>query len=372
MRWSGFLLFFVTNISIGQNINTVAGGGVSLGDGGAATLASIGYIAGVAIDQSGNLFIADGNHNRIRKVDVATGIITTVAGNGLAGFSGDGGAATSAELNNPVYIAFDNGGNLYISDPPNRRIRKVNSLGIITTFAGTGTMGFSGDGGPASSAELYTIQGISFDKNDNLYIADIGANRIRKIDTFNIISTIAGNGSSGFSGDGGAATLATLYNPQDIAIDTFGNLLIADYGNNRIRKVDFSTGIINTVAGDGTGGYSGDGGLATSASINGPMGVSIDLQNNIFIAEFHSQRIRKVDCTDGNISSVAGNGIGGFSGDGGLSTTAEILGPEGIRFDQCGNIYNCLSALGEWFFRGYYVVERHWSCYHCLLNHPIE
>ena len=218
----------------------------------------------MAVDASGNLYIADTGNNRIRKVS-ATGIITTVAGNGSAGYSGDGGPATSAQLDGPEGVAVDGSGNLYIADTCNNRIRKVSATGIITTVAGNGSAGYSGDGGPATSAQLSLPAGVAVDGSGNLYIADSGNNRIRKVSATGIITTVAGNGSPGYSGDGGPATSAQLNQPAGVAVDASGNLYIADSSNNRIRKVS-ATGIITTVAGNGFDGYSGDGGPATSAA----------------------------------------------------------------------------------------------------------
>src|SRR5205814_1565897 len=225
-------------------INTVAGGGA--GDGGDATIANLNSPASVAVDSSGNLYIADLGNERIRKIAAATGIITTVAGNGVLGFTGDGGAATKASLNSPASVALDASGNLYIADYFNHRIRKIAAAtGIITTVAGNGSPSFAGDGGAATSASLNSPSGVALDASGNLYIADFFDNRIRKVDAASgIITTVAGNGSFGFAGDGGAATSASLSGPAGVAVDAGGNLYIADYANHRIRKVAAVRGIM--------------------------------------------------------------------------------------------------------------------------------
>jgi uncharacterized protein (TIGR03437 family) len=335
-------------------ITTIAGNGFEgySGDGGAAPSASLNFgfsllsivDAGgsVAADASGNLFIADWFNQRIRKVS-AGGIITTVAGNGVGDFSGDGGPATSASLSFPSGVVVDASGNLFIADTDNNRIRKVSASGIITTVAGNGAGGAgssilyggcSGDGGPATSAELYGPQGVAVDAFGNLFIADFDNCRIRKVSASGIISTVAGNGTAGFSGDGGPATSAELYGPRGVAVDATGNLFIAD--KNRVRKVSAS-GIITTVAGNGTPGFSGDGGPATSASLNTPNAVVVDAAGNLFIADTANNRIRKVS-TSGSITTVAGAGTSGFSGDGGEATSAELYAPQDVAVDVFGDL----------------------------------
>jgi sugar lactone lactonase YvrE len=326
-------------------ITTVAGngsGGFS-GDGAAATAAQLQCPYGVALDSAGNLYIADSANNRIRKVAAGSGIITTVAGNGSVngGFSGDGGAATAAQLEGPYGVALDSAGNLYIADSANNRIRKVAAgSGIITTVAGSAFSGFSGDGGAATAAGLSDPLGVALDSAGNLYIAH--AYRIRKVATGNgIITTVAGNGSQGFSGDGGAATAAALY-PSGIAVDAAGNVYAADSGSNRIREVAAGSAIITTIAGNGSQGFSGDGGAATAAGLFSPGGVALDARGNLYIAEAGSNHIRKVATGSGIITTVAGMGFylfGGFSGDGGPATAAELSGPEGVALDSVGNLY---------------------------------
>ena len=251
--------------------------------------------------------------------------ITTIAGTGEFGFSGDGGPAVEAELRNLYGVAVDSAGNLYIADTRNRRIRKIDSTGTITTIAGTGEVGFSGDGGPAAVARLTFPYGVAVDSAGNLYIADTGNQRIRKVDSTGTITTIAGTGEVGFSGDGGPAVEAELRNPYGVAVDSAGNVYIADSSNHRIRKVD-STGTITTIAGTGEVGFSGDGGPAVEAELRSPRGVAVDSAGNVYIADVSDRRIRKVDST-GTITTIAGTGEVGFSGDGGPAVEAELRSP---------------------------------------------
>lgn len=319
-------------------IATVAGNGTPgyNGDGGLATNASLFRPRGVAVDPNANLHIADTENYRIRKVD-SSGTITTVAGNGTAGFSGDGGPATEANLSYPRAVAFDASGNLYISDGGENRIRKVDATGIITTVAGGAPCCNLGDGGPATDAYLSSPEGVAVDAKGNLYIGDSGDNRIRKVDASGTITTVAGNGNSGYGGDGGAATSAVLSAPSGVAVDSAGNLYIADSANNRIRKVDTS-GVISTVAGNGAFGDSGDGGPATSANLNYPIAVALDAGGNLYIADIFNNRIRKVD-TSGTITTVVGNGTFGFGGDGGPATDSELAYPSGLAFDSVGDLF---------------------------------
>jgi trimeric autotransporter adhesin len=325
-------------------ITTVAGNGAASfsGDGGPATGASVNNPQGVAIDSAGNLFIADFANSRIRKVDHATQVITTVAGNGTASFAGDGGPATAAELNFPVGVAVDSSGNLFIADTGNKRIRKVDhTTQNIATVAGNGNFASSGDGGPATSAGM-EAETVAVDSSGNFFIADFGNNRIRKVDTGGTITTVAGNGTNGFTGDGGPATSAELWTPRGITVDGAGNLLIADSNNFRIRKVDVS-GTITTVAGNGNPNFSGDGGQATSAGI-APGGVAVDAAGNLFSTDMGpitpgNNRVRKIDHSTQIISTVAGNGNPSFLGDGGPATSASLQSPQGVAQDAAGNIF---------------------------------
>jgi uncharacterized protein (TIGR03437 family) len=307
-----------------------------------AVNAPLGSISGVAVDANGNVYVADPSNNIVERF-VPGGQLTVVAGNGIAGFSGDGGPAVNASLDVPAGVAVDSAGNLYISDTGNNRIRKV-SGGTITTVAGNGIYGFSGDGGPATSASLYVPTGVAVDSAGNFYIADYYNNRVRKV-SGGTIMTVAGNGAAGFSGDGGAATSASLKLsnvsgvPNGVAVDSAGNLYIADTGNYRIRKV--SGGTITTVAGNGIQGFSGDGGPATSAMLgganSGPTGVAVDSAGNLYIADQANGHIRRV--SGGTITTFAGNGAGAFSGDGGPATRASLNFPYGVGVDSAGNLY---------------------------------
>lgn len=318
-------------------IITVAGTGTSSysGDGGPATNAGIFGATGVATDGAGNFYIAD-RSSRIRKVNT-NGIISTFAGTNGSGFTGDGGPANAAKLNGPYCIATDVSGNIYIADTVNNRIRKLDTNGIISTMTGNGTAGFSGDGGAATNAMINSPRGIALDVSGNLLIADYSNNRIRKVDTNGIITTIAGKGSGSFSGDGGAATNATLGSPQGVAADALGNIFIADYLNNRIRRVD-TNGVIITVAGNGTAYQNtGDGGAATNGCLTNPTGVVADSYGYLFIADWNGNRIRQVS-PNGIISTVAGDGSSNYHGDGGDATNASIYQPFGVAFDASGSI----------------------------------
>jgi sugar lactone lactonase YvrE len=296
-----------------------------------ATAASLAHPAGVAFDSAGNLYLADLNNHMIREVNIA-GIAITVAGTGEQGFSGDGGAATGALLDSPAGVAVDSAGNIYIADTRNHRIRKV-SGGIITTIAGTGVAGFSGDNGPAVSAALDNPTALSLDSNGNLYIADTDNHRIRKI-TGSTISTVAGSGEQLFTGDGAAATAAGLDSPNGVAVDAAGNIYIGDTRNQRIRVVN-SSGSISTLAGNGTKAYAGDGGVAASASLARPRGLSVDAQGNMYFADSDNNTIRLIANT-GTITTIAGNGSQGFAGDGGAATSATLDTPRAPAVQATG------------------------------------
>ncbi len=323
-----------------QIISTIAGDGAQgyFGNGGQATAAEIFLPYGVAADNSGDFFIADEYNNVIREVN-SFGIIYNVAGNHSTGYSGDGGSALSAELTFPTGVSIDASGRIYIADYGNSAIRMVNTSGIISSIAGFNFRGYSGDGGPATAAELYYPYDVQKDASGNIYIADTYNNVIRKINTSGIISTIAGNYASGhgYSGDGGPASTAELGHPVSISIDVYGKIYIADLDNYVVRMVD-NSGIIHTVAGNHIGGFSGDGGQATAAEIKQPWAITVDASDNIFITDAGNGRIRKVNST-GIITTISGTNLNGHSGDGGPATAAELYDPTGICHDASGNLY---------------------------------
>jgi sugar lactone lactonase YvrE len=328
----------MAQVSVAPTIATTAGNGTGgySGDTGSALNAELNVPTGVALDSAGNLYIADYANNVVRKVAAGTGIITTVAGTGTQGYSGDTGLATAAELNVPFGIAVDTGGNLYIADSGNNVIRKVTSAGYISTVAGNGTPGYSGDGSTATGAELNAPLGVAVDSQGNLYLADSLNNVVRKV-TGGTITTVAGNGTAGYSGDGSAATSAELNTPNGIAVSSTGNLYIADTYNNVVREM--SAGTITTVAGNGTAGYSGDGSAATGAELNYPAAIAFDAAGNFYIADGSNNVIREVTAGNGTITTVAGNGTGGYSGDGGAALSAELNDPAGIVLDSNDDLY---------------------------------
>jgi len=319
-------------------IATVAGNGspAFAGDGGPATAAALNHPYGLAIDSTGAIYISDTDNARIRRVS-PSGIISTVAGDGIPGASGDGGSALSASLSDVAGVALDAAGNFYFGDASNRRVRKVTPAGMISTVAGTGMPGFSGDGGPATNATLTRPSFVVVDPAGNLYITDSSNQRIRRVDLNGTITTVAGNGLAGFSGDGGLATDASFMFPLGMAMDKIGNLYVADANNHRIRRIDLR-GVITTVAGNGVEGFSGDLGPATGASLNYPEDVAVDGSGNLFIADSGNNRIRKIDAT-GVISTIAGTALNGFSGDGKPSVDAVLNFPWGLATDVAGGVY---------------------------------
>jgi sugar lactone lactonase YvrE len=278
-------------VSLDGLITSLAGDGTESysGDGGPAVNAQLNHVAGAAADDAGNVYIADWGNARIRKV-APDGTITTAAGGGQSGHARNRGTALLPKLTAPIDLTLDRLGNLYFVD--SCRIRKMSTAGLITTVAGNRTCYYSGDGGPAIVAGLGLPQGIAVDTVGNLYISEAGSNRVRRVSTDGTISTFAGNGTAGYSGDGGWATAAQLFEPAGLAVDGAGNLLIADTQNHRIRKIS-ADGLITTVVGNGTWGYSGDRGLATSAQLNRPTGLAIDDAANLFIAECGNTTVRK-------------------------------------------------------------------------------
>lgn len=334
-------------------ITTVAGSATccNSSDGGQATANWLPSAAGIAVDKQGNLYVWDSASSKVRKVNTA-GTIVTVAGSGAPGYTGDGGPATSASLfagGTISGLAVDDAGNLYISDGQNHVVRQVDASGIIRTVAGTGAPGFSGDGGAASAAQLDYPAGIALDSSGNLYIADSSNNRVRKVDRAGVITTAAGNGNVSYSGDGVQAITTAVDRPEGVAVDGAGNLYISETSSSRVRKVD-SSGIITTVAGQTkkTNGFSGDGGPATAATLYGPIGLIVDASGNLYIADNVNGRIRKVDAA-GIITTYAGTGGGTAStpiGDGGPAAGAYLGVPKAVALDASGNLYIAGNAGG--------------------------
>lgn len=333
-----FLLVLLPQGVNAQNISTIAGTGTAgyNGDGIPATSAQFNGVQGLTFDGAGNLFVADISNNRIRKITTSTGLISTIAGTGTPGYNGDGILATAAQINIPSALAFDSNGDLYFTDRSNSRIRKITtSTGIISTVAGTGTGGYNGDGILATAAQLNNPNEVSFDAIGNLYIADWINNRVRKVDkSTGIISTIAGTGTAGYNGDGIAATAAQINGPCGIIFDNVGNIYVAEYGGARVRKINIGSGIISTIAGTGTTGYNGDGIPATTAQLAGCAYIKFDAAENMFIGEGSNQRVREIIKSTGIITTIAGTGTAGYNGDGIAGTTAQLNFPFYILFDQ--------------------------------------
>jgi hypothetical protein len=319
-----------------HGITTIAGTGVAgfNGDNQLAVKAELNLPTGVAEDQLGSLYVGDSADNRVRKIVKPTtngqDTITTIAGTGASGFSGDGGPATSAKLSVPSGVATDNSGDVFIADTGNNRVREVViSTGFIHTIAGNGQCGSkvpTGDGGPATSASLCAPTGVAVDTSGHVYISDTGHNEVRVVSSGGQINSYAGTGKCGFSGDGGKGSKAQVCVPAGLALDSNRDLFIADTGNSRVREVA-ENGNISTLAGTGKFGYSGDGGPATKAVLNGPTGVGADTMGDVFISDTLNNRIREV--TAGTITTYGGNGTRGFSGDGGEATSAELNKPTG-------------------------------------------
>jgi sugar lactone lactonase YvrE len=314
-------------------ISTIAGNGsfAYAGDGGAATAASF-HPWCVTLDPAGNLYISDWLNNVVRKVTV-NGTISTVAGNGTLGYSGDGGAATSAQLAYPCGLAFDTSGDIFIADSANNVVREVTAAGVISTIAGDNILGYEGDGALATAAELYEPTGLAMDSSGNLYVSDSGNNVIRIINTSGYITTYAGVHEAGYLGDGGPPLAARFYYPKGLAIDSAGDLFIADLGNSVIRKVSAS-GTVSTVAGNGIAGFSGDGGSALNAQLSFPESIAVDDSGNLYIADIGNQRVREV-LVGGKIETIAGNGTRGYSGDGGPATAAQLYDPNSVAVVSC-------------------------------------
>lgn len=322
----------------GRVIETIAGTGAPgfSGDGGPATQARFGTLSALAVDMAGNLYLSDITHHRVRRIG-ANGIITTIAGTGVAGFNGDDRPAITAQLATPAGLAIDAAGRLYIADLGNHRVRRVDADGIIRTVAGNGARDFSGDGGPAAAASLAYPSDVAFDTLGNIFITDVGNYRVRKIDPDGIITTVAGNGQRGFAGDGGPALEASFRETARISVTALDELLIVDRFNHRLRRID-QNNIIHTLAGNGSYGYNGDHIPATAASMRFPQDVAVDPSGLIYIVDTSNHRVRQVDA-DGVISTVAGNGVPGYVGDGGPADQASLNNPSAIAVDAAGTIY---------------------------------
>jgi trimeric autotransporter adhesin len=342
-----FTLFLLTLASAASAsaqgiISSIAGNGITqyIGDGWPGTSYSLAGPGGICADKSGDIFEVDFAAPRVRRVNKQDTLFT-YAGTGITGYTGDGGPAAIATFNEPIGISIDTSGNLYILEQYNNTVRKINRIsGTISTVCGNGGGGFSGDGGPATDAHMEQPAGLYVDIAGNIYIADKGNNRIRKVEaaTGNI-STIAGTGTLGFTGDGGPATNAQIGSPRGVCADLDGNVFIADYANNRIRKVDAITGFISTIAGTGAASFSGDNGPAISAELAQPNSVYSSRATGIlYISDYGNNRIRSVT-TDGIIHTVAGSGMYGYAGDGGPAINATFLGPTGVCVDDSENIY---------------------------------
>jgi streptogramin lyase len=316
-------------------IQTAAGTGSpgDQGDGGPAVHAKLNMPFDLALDSHGNLYFSDTMNHRIRRIERTSGIITTVAGNGSRGFSGDGGAATRAQLNEPYGVVLDHSGNLFVADRLNRRIRRINTrTGVISTIAGNGAAEFSGDGGPATKAGLVEPNGVALASNDRLLlIADVAGHRIRQVDLRSErISTFAGTGKARHAGDGGPAISAAIWGARAVDVGPGGSVYILEREGNCLRSVDPASGIISTIAGTGAKGYTGDGGAARSAAFNGPKELAVDSGGNIFIVDTENHAIRCIDAKTKRIRTLAGTGRAGGGGDGGEPGQAELDRPHGV------------------------------------------
>ena len=327
----------IRKLSPNGTITTIAGNGIAgfSGDGVPALKSSLNFPAGLAFDK-GNLYVADRNNHRIRKID-SKGIISTVAGTGIPECCNDNGLAVEAHLHFPSDIDVDTEGNLYISDRSNNRIRKVNSDGIITTMAGLGKPGYGGDFGPADKALLKYPFGISLDNKGNFYIADRGNNRVRKIDQRGIITTIAGNGTHSFGGDYGPANQSSLAFPTDVTVDSLGTVYIADRNNNRVRKID-RLGVITTLMGSSQTEFNGDNEISAETTLHLPFALALNGEDRLLVVDRNHFRVREVRLQSNQVETVAGNGTFLFRGDGGPGGGATLDAPSGIAVDSKGNV----------------------------------
>jgi len=344
-KFYGFSLLIASVLASGvaahaQYISTFAGTGVAgySGDGGPAAAAAFNGCSAMAVDGVGNIFIADQGNNVVRKISVS-GVISTFAGTGEAGYGGNGGAATAAKLNNPMGLAADADGNIYIADNGNNVVRVVNTAGIIKNFAGTGASGYSGDGDTAHYGTLRLPQALAISATGDLFIAEGGNHIIRKVAAgTRIMSTVAGTGAAGNMGDGGSALAARLNTPSGVAVSASGDIYIADVLNNKVRKVDGSTGVITTFAGTGMSGNSGDNGPAASATFSFPSSVSLDMSGNVYITDRGNHNLRMVE-PSGIVRHIAGQSVNGYSGDGDLAANARLSSPRSVYVDGWNRVY---------------------------------
>jgi trimeric autotransporter adhesin len=333
------LIVFLSINCQAQIITTIAGTGIKghTPEGIPATAAELFSPSGVAVGNNGHIYMSDQNATCIWDINPA-GIINILAGTwGVTGYSGDGGPATNAKIYWPTGLAVDRIGNVFIADQFNDAIRKVDTSGIITTIAGGNGAGYGGDNGPATAALFWHPNDVGVDTFGNVYVADRDNHVIRKINTAGLITTVSGNNIVGYGGDGGPATDAKMNFPSGLCVDKIGNIFVADLYNSRVRKID-TEGIITTIAGIGTKAFSGDGGPATAAEINDVSAICIDTSGTIYFTDYANYRIRKVTKA-GIISSIAGNGSFGYTGDNILATTSSISYAEGVAVDNAGNVY---------------------------------
>ncbi len=335
--WLGVLLLCSLSLLPGIDAEAQRAGQTVL-----ATTVPLARPSAIAFDASGNLYLAETNHHAVVKVD-PSGNLTTIAGTGVQGFAGDGGPATAAMLDSPTGLALDAAGDVYVADSHNQRVRRIDAIsGVITTIAGDGTAGYSGDGGPGTAAALNRPGALAVDAAGNVYIADTNNHRVRCIDAqAGSISTVAGDGVQGYSGDGGPAVAAEIDSPDGLAVSAAGVLYLADTHNQRIRAVNLAAGtgaagIITTIAGTGVSGSSGDVLAAAQAALAGPRGLTVDAQGNLYLADTNNQRIRRIDATTGAITTVVGTGTQGFLGDGSAATAAALDSPRAVALAPAG------------------------------------